>query len=99
MNKYEYELKKIEAVSKARTTEWVFKIIQTVVVMGAIVWLFSILMNGLEAIAKSNPDALGALATVFEKLNLAEISSYLVGALGVSYGLYERSTRKKESQM
>ncbi|MFH7767541.1 hypothetical protein [Acinetobacter sp. BSP-28] len=99
MNKYEYELKKIEAVSKAKKTEWIFKIIQTLVVMGGIVWLFSILMNSLEAIAKSNPEALASLAVVFEKLNLAEITSYLVGILGISYGLYERNTRKKESQM
>jgi hypothetical protein len=99
MNKYEYELKKIEAVSKARKTEWFFKIIQTAVVMGAIVWLFSILMNSLEAIANSNPEALNSLATIFEKLNLSQITSYIVGALGVSYGLYERRTRIKGSQM
>lgn len=99
MNKYEYELKKIQAVSTARKTEWIFKIIQTAVVMGAIVWLFSILMSSLEAIAKTNPVALSSLATIFEKLNLAEITSYIVGALGISYGYYERKTRIKDSQM
>ncbi|WP_312058204.1 hypothetical protein [Acinetobacter courvalinii] len=95
MNKYEYELKKLEISNNAKTKEWWFKSLQNFMVLTCIGVCFYFLLAAIQGLVKANPDALTALAVVIEKLNFVGITSVLVGISGFSYGMYERRTRKK----
>ncbi|MFV5365413.1 hypothetical protein [Acinetobacter oleivorans] len=95
MNKNELDFEKMKLATKARVTELKFKTFNTFMLFVTIGVCFYLLMQGLEEMVKSDSQALEALSKVVEKLNFAGITSYLVGILGVGYGLYERKTRKK----
>lgn len=95
MNKYDYELKKLEISNRAKTKEWCFKSLQNFMVLISVVVCFYFLMAAIQGLVKANPDALTALSVVIEKLNFVGITSGLVGISGFSYGMYERRTRKK----
>lgn len=95
MNKYDFELKRLEAVNKVKNTEGIYKTIHLFIVMITFGACFYFLINGLKDLASSEASSLVALGAIVEKLNFAQITSYFFGCMGVFYGLYERRTRKK----
>lgn len=97
MNKNELDLEKMKLATNARRTELRFKAFTTFMVLFAVCLCFYFMMEALQQMVKSNAKALEALSMVVEKLNFAGITSYIVGTLGVVYGIYERKTRKKIS--
>lgn len=97
MNKNELDFEKMKLATKARLTELRVKTFNTFMVLFAVCLCFYFMMEALQEMVKSNAAALEALSKVVEKLNFAGITSYIVGILGVVYGLYERNTRKKIS--
>jgi hypothetical protein len=94
MNKNELELEKMKLATQARKTELKFKAFNTFMVLLTVGVCFYFMMEALQEMVKSDAEALEALSKVVEKLNFAGITSYIVGILGVLYGIYERNTMK-----
>lgn len=93
MNKNELELKKL--MLKSESFGSVMNLLQHAVTAGAVVWSIHIIFEGLDRIVKSNPDAIGALAQVIEKLQISAILGYVVAGLTTIGYVYERRGKKR----
>lgn len=93
MNKNEMELRK-HAIDGEKFGS-VMNFAQHVVTAGASVWAISIVFSGLNELVTANPTALGALATVIEKLQISAILGYSVAALTTLGYVYERYGKKR----
>jgi hypothetical protein len=93
VNKNEFELKKL--MLKSESFGSVMNLLQHVVTVTAAVWSVQIIFDGLDQIAKSNPEAIGALAHVIEKLQISAILGYVVAGLTTIGFVYERRGKKR----
>ena len=93
MNKNELELKKL--MLKSESFGSVMNLLQHAVTAGAFVWSIHIIFEGLDRIVKSNPDAIGELAQVIEKLQISAILGYVVAGLTTIGYVYERRGKKR----
>ena len=93
VNKNELELKKLTLKSESFGS--LMNLCQHIVTAGAGVWSIKIIFEGLDRIVKSNPDAIGALAQVIEKLQISAILGYVVAGLTTIGFVYERRGKKR----
>lgn len=93
VNKNEFELKKL--MLKSESFGSVMNLLQHAVTAGAAVWSIYIIFDGLDRIVKSNPDAIGELAQVIEKLQISAILGYVVAGLTTIGYVYERRGKKR----
>lgn len=93
MHKNELELRK-HVVNAETTGQWINLIqhgITAVTVLGSLYIVFV----GLQNLAASNPDALGALSHVIEKLQISAILGYGIAGLTSLGYVYERVGKKR----
>lgn len=93
MNKNELELRK-HAINSQNVGAWT-NLAQHVVTAIAVVVSVKIIFDGLNGLVQSNPSALGALATVVEKLQISAILGYVVAGLATLGYVYERKGKKR----
>lgn len=95
MNKNEFELQMRRLAVNARNYEHIANfaehVVSGVTVLGA-VYLF---IDGLKMIALAQPEAITALATVVDKLQINAIMGYIVGGLCGAGWVYERRGKKR----
>lgn len=93
MHKNEFELKKLAIEADKFGVK--INLIQHAFTLSSIVGSIYLVISGLGEMVKSNPDSIGALAVVVEKLQINAILGYVV-AVSTSIGwAYERSGKKR----
>lgn len=95
MNKHEADIAKIKALNKGKLIEGLITIIIRLITAGVVCFCAFYFFEALTELAKGKADSLNALANIVEKLNIAQITSYIIGPAGLAYGGYQRVTKKK----
>lgn len=95
MNKQEAEIAKIQAINKGKLIEGCITLGVRLLTGLVVCFCAYFFFEALTELAKARADALSALASIVEKLNIAQITSYIIGPSGLAYGVYQHSTRKK----
>jgi hypothetical protein len=93
VNKNEFELKKL--MLKSESFGAFMNLLQHALTATTVVASVYIAFDGLVQIVKSNPEAIGALAQVVEKLQISAILGYSVAALTSIGYVYERRGKKR----
>lgn len=91
----EFELEKLRiAVAADKLQKWM-DFLSTGAVLATVTFCCWIVFSSLVQMTQSNADTVSALAELVGALNLAEITSLLVGLGGTGYGYLERRGRKR----